>query len=250
MADTHATSPESDPFLAMIDTRLAALQHLRASYLAARVAGAVGQSGDIRPPVAPTAPWPVPAADSTPPPVAHARRGMVSSAVERLLAEWPHPLKPRAIATALRRDGVTSAKLGASINSALHRLKHLGRVVRTDAGWTVNRAGETSAPSIPPVVRVPPHRPRRARRPRPASAEPKPDQRPDGLAWRIESFLKSHGKPVAARYVAEATGEPINVVGLALGRMVRQQRVEKQDDGHFAVVVALPEETTNGAAHS
>jgi hypothetical protein len=44
---------------------------------------------------------------------------------------------------------------------------------------------------------------------------------------------------VAARYVADATGEPLNVVGLTLGRMVRQQRVERQADGHFSVLVPL-----------
>ena len=60
---------------------------------------------------------------------------------------------------------------------------------------------------------------------------------------------------MAARFVAEATGEPLNVVGLTLGRMVKQQRVEKQPDGHFAVVVPMADEepaaadasaTTNG----
>jgi hypothetical protein len=87
------------------------------------------------------------------------------------------------------------------------------------------------------VRRKAPRRPR----PRRAPTEPAPDRQEGGLAWRIESLLKSHGQPVAARYVANATGEPVNVVGLALGRMVRQQRVEKQTDGRFAVVVPLAE---------
>jgi hypothetical protein len=55
---------------------------------------------------------------------------------------------------------------------------------------------------------------------------------------------------VAARYVSEATGEPLNVVGLALGRMVRQQRIEKQPDGHFMVVLRAPDETTHSEAET
>ena len=42
----------------------------------------------------------------------------------------------------------------------------------------------------------------------------------------------------------QATGEPLNVVGLALGR---KQRVEKQPDGHFAVALRIAEDQTNGA---
>lgn len=92
-----------------------------------------------------------------------------------------------------------------------------------------------------------PHRgPRRA----PKTSEPTPDRQPGGLAWRIESLLRSHGQPVAARYVAEATGEPLNVVGLALGRMVRQRRVEKQADGHFTVVLRMGDNATNGAVEA
>jgi hypothetical protein len=172
----------------------------------------------------------------------------VAAEVERLLVATAKPMKVRDIAADLRRSGVgsTGGRLDATINSSLHRLKHRGRAVRTPDGW---RAGSSAAaPELPAVVRLPPHGPRRPRRLRPATGEPTPDRRPDGLAWRIESLLKSHGQPVAARFVAEATGEPLNVVGLRLGRMVKQQRVEKQPDGHFAVVVPMAEEPTTGEA--
>jgi hypothetical protein len=272
---------DADPFLEMIEARVAALQHLRTSYLAAKAAGAIGQTALQLPPIRGRAPASLEARASV---ESAPGRRTISGEVARLLSEAAHPMKARAIAAAVQRTGVvTSAtSLGPTIHSILHRLKHRGHATRVPAGWVTTRSVTTPAiagrfsgsasdatviapsvapsvsaepgrgaaatgpaqamPAAPSVVRVPPHVPKpRAPRPRPAPGEPAADQRPGGLAWRIESLLRSHGKPVAARYVAQATGEPLNVVGLALGRMVRQQRVEKQSDGQFAVVLEMAE---------
>jgi hypothetical protein len=271
-------SSDPDLFLAMIDTRVAALQHLRASYLAAKAAGAIGESSHVLPaltgPSLPTHETGVPAG------ARGDRPETISSEVERLLIETPKPMKVRDIAAALRRTRggqattKTPAKMSGTINSILHRLKHRGRAVRWPEGWLPRRtapspsiapgeaadslsspglstpAPDTQASPVTTTTRSMRQRrslPRRSPRRAPKTTEPTPDHQPGGLAWRIESLLKSHGQPVAARYVAEATGEPLNVVGLALGRMVRQQRVEKQADGHFTVVLRMGDDATNGA---
>ena len=255
MKTVQRSGSDSDPFLEMIEARVAALQQLRASYLAAKATGALGQVGDVLASTTSAAAPSLPAPNPDAPPARRTRRRGVASEVERLLIETATPMKVRDIAADLRRSGFasTGGRLDGTINSSLHRLKHRGRAVRTPAGWRASSS--TAAPELPTVVRLPPHGPRRPRRLRPTTGEPTPDRRPDGLAWRIESLLKSHGQPVAARFVAEATGEPLNVVGLTLGRMVKQQRVEKQPDGHFAVVVPMADEepaaadasaTTNG----
>ena len=270
---------DNDPFLAMIDARLAALQQLRASYLAAQAAGAIGQAADAVPPLLPAAPVPaeaiaeeadadqlaadlsprVPQAavhsraplDAVPTPVPAAaddgrKRGRgIGEAVQRCLAAAVAPRSVKEIGRELRLQGVVSkaASIEATIASALHRLKQHGEALRTARGWVLqgNDAALQAADTAPPAQR---RVPRRAPRPRRPPSEPAADRQEGGLAWRIESLLKSHGQPVAARYVANATGEPVNVVGLALGRMVRQQRVEKQSDGRFAVVVPIDEPVT------
>jgi hypothetical protein len=271
---TTSARVEGDPFLALIDARLAALQQLRASYLAAKAAGAIGQGGEALPSIPAARPLPAEALPSEPPgdsadlaeplaagppsspdePVAVAparppmddgrKRGRgIGDAVRQCLASATAPQSVRDIARALRLQGVVSkaASMEATIASALHRLKQQGATIRTRRGWlpggpdaAARAAAFDAAPDRAPriVGRRPP-------RPRRAVAETPADRQEGGLAWRIESLLKSHGQPVAARYVASATGAPVNVVGLALGRMVKQQRVEKQSDGRFAVVVPI-----------
>jgi hypothetical protein len=247
MARDRRSAADTDPFLTAIDSRLAALQQLRASYLAARAAGAIGSI----PPGEAAASWPAPLpgphgeapkAPEDGPADRPQRRGSIAAAAEACLAGASRPLRARDIAKALRAQGLVSsgASFAATITSAMHRLRARGRVVRTAGGWAI--AGSPAASQPAPVearlqpVRPKPKRPRRPR-PIPQPGEPTPDRREGGLAWRIESLLRSHGQPVAARYVASATGEPLNVVGLTLGRMIRQERVEKDADGRFAVVV-------------
>jgi hypothetical protein len=231
MNTTRRSVDARDPFVVGIDARIAALERLRASYLEAKAAGAIGPTGDLlEAAVSPPLEAPVAAA-----PEPGRRRGRIAAEIEGILLAASGPLKTRQIADVLRDRRVVpaAAKVEPTINSTLSRLKHHGRAVRTPDGWVVPNGAHA-----PIVTRVPPRRTRQARRPR-VSGEPTPDRRPDGLAWRIESLLRSHGRPVAARYVADATGEPLNVVGLTLGRMVRQQRVERQADGHFSVLVPL-----------
>jgi hypothetical protein len=259
MANPRAT----DTFLTTIDTRIAALQQLRASYLAAVAAGAIGPADDLVP--APMTPPPAPSERAIEPAPAMKRpaHGEISAEIVQLLRDSPGPLKVRDLAAGLRHRGISSraSNIRSTVNSILHRMRQRGLAVRAPQGWTLSATGASAAPPAPqgidsspgaetpelaaaatPITRLPPRLPRRLRtpRPRPVPSEPTPDQRPGGLAWRIESLLKSHGQPVAARYVADATGEPLNVVGLALGRMVRQQRVEKQADGHFVTAMATP----------
>jgi hypothetical protein len=251
MPDDRPAAAGTDPFLAAIDSRLAALKQLRESYLAARAAGAIGphteSAADWLAPAAEAARLPrrqpATAAGPEAEPGGPQRRGAIATAAETYLASAPRACSAPEIAAALEGQGLTSAgaSFAATITSAMHRLRQRGRVVRRPDGWAV--VGSPAA-SLPVRERRASKRGgsrprRRARRPRPlaASVDPTPDRREDGLAWRIESLLKSHGDPVAARFVANETGEPLNVVGLTLGRMIQQERVEKDAEGRFHVVM-------------
>lgn len=255
MPRDRRSAPETDAFLAAIDSRLAALQRLRDSYLAARAVGAIGPHGEASwlpalgavPPATPSeAPEPAPAPSRR-------RSASIVGAAEAYLAASPVPRKAREVAEGLRAQGLasSSSNLTSTITSALHRLERRGRVVRRPEGWAVHgspaaRLAASAPAPAPPAPRK--QKQKRTRRPRPLaqSKEPTPDREEGGLAWRIESLLKSHGHPVAARYVANATGEPLNVVGLTLGRMIQQDRVEKDEDGRFAVVVRSADGPTSG----
>lgn len=115
-------SSDPDPFLAMIDTRVAALQQLRASYLAAKAAGAIGQSSHVLPELTDT---PLATHETgVPAGVRGARPETISAEVERLLAGTPKPMKVRDIAAALRRTrgrqatAKTQAKMAGTVNSS------------------------------------------------------------------------------------------------------------------------------------
>lgn len=255
---TSKSAHDTDPFLALIDARIGALQELRTSYLAARATGALGRPEDVAAAVigAPVATAPAPAMPIQPapaapapmtrpavataaapvpvtmiPPVQRRRNQGIANAVRAHLPTMTGPQRAVEIARVLRERGLSVPKLEQAVTSILHRLKQRGEVERVSDGWVRLTAGMPVANRMSPRLRP---------APRP-SGEPTPDRREGGLAWRIESLLKSQGQPVAARYVADATGEPLNVVGLTLGRMVRQQRVEKQGDGRFAAVMAPSE---------
>lgn len=253
---------DTDAFLALLDARISALQELRASYLAAKATGALGRPEEVAAAIGaparaatPTAelapvlasplvevsapvtapvefsPAPSTTVDSPAAPEAGRRRRHlgIAAAVRTYLQTMDGARRAAEIARDLKQRGIAAPKLDQTVTSLLHRLRQRGEVERVTDGWI----------RVTPGMEIPNRMPARLRAPRSAPAGPTPDRREGGLAWKIESLLKSHGQPVAARYVAEATGEPLNVVGLTLGRMVRQQRVEKQSDGRFAVVMSI-----------
>jgi hypothetical protein len=253
MAEHRPHVAGTDPFLAAVDSRLAALKQLRESYLAAKAAGAIGplaeSAADWMAPAVESVPVTRSAPDPAPPSRSESsgqRRGSIKAAAEAYLAAAQTPRTATEIAKALRAQGLSPAgpNLAATITSTMHRLRVLGRVVRRADGWAV--VGSPAANQ--PVSQARESRNgrstprRRRRRPQPLAPSPDrtPDRREDGLAWRIESLLKSHGEPVAARFVASETGAPLNVVGLTLGRMMQQERVEQDSEGRFHVVMRHP----------
>jgi hypothetical protein len=128
------------PSIADIDTKIAALQALRASLVAAHAAGAIGQPSDV-------STWSqsgeqaVPAAIGTP---VDLPRGAllgksVPAAIKLYLAAARQKKTTREIATALRDGGVESlaTNFETTVTSALHRLRIASEVLRFDDGWAL-----------------------------------------------------------------------------------------------------------------
>jgi hypothetical protein len=237
-------SSENDRFLDAIDARIAALQQLRTSYLAALATGALGHLGALSvPATTPAAAMPVgdPAATGS-----RRAHGSIAIEVERVLNEFVGAMTVRRIAAELRQLGLDSVggRLEATITSTLHRLKARGRAVRTEDGWMVG----PGRPARPAREKSP--RPPRPRRPRSANGEPPPDRAPGGMASRIEDLLRSQSQPWTAHAVADALGEPLQIVGLTIGRLVRQRRIEKDADGRFALAAPAAHVLSSGDASS
>jgi hypothetical protein len=128
------------PSIADIDTKIAALQALRASLVAAHAAGALGQPSDV-------STWSqsgdhaVPAAIGTP---IDLPRGAllgksVPAAIKLYLAAARQKKTTREIASALRDGGVESlaSNFETTVTSALHRLRMASDVLRFDDGWAL-----------------------------------------------------------------------------------------------------------------
>jgi hypothetical protein len=126
------------PSVADIDTKIAALQALRASLLAAHAAGAIGQPTDVST---------MSVSDSqaiahvTGTPVELPRGALlgksVPAAIKLYLAAARQKKTTREIATALRDGGVESlaSNFDTTVTSALHRLRMASDVLRFDDGW-------------------------------------------------------------------------------------------------------------------
>jgi hypothetical protein len=239
--DKNQERPEGDTFLAMVDAKIAALQSLRSSYMAALSVGAFGPAGDS----AAFSGLGAPSGTIGGPPVELPRGALlgksIPAAIRLYLAAVKKKQTIREVATALREGGVesTAKNFAISVQSAMYRLQEAGVVLRFKEGWALaefypeslrNRIAEQDA--------KPKRNKRRASRPK--SPRVKAKKGPEtggsgatGLSDRIESFIRAQRKPVEAKEIVAAMGEPANVVGLAIGRLRKQNRIKKEIDGAF-----------------
>jgi len=234
---------EQDQFLVAIEARIAALQQLRASYLAAKSVGAFGSPADGGGFTMPTAGGVFAGLAGAPMelPQGALLGKSLPAAIKLYLSAIKKKQSIREIANALREHGVesTAKNFETSITSAVYRLRDAREVLRFKDGWALAEFyPESLRRSISEKNGSP--KPKKAKKRSGKSRTPKPEatERHDaspGLEKRIETFLKAQGGPVPASAVAQATSAPSNVVGLALGRMKKQGRVTKESDGTYAL---------------
>ena len=139
-SDRSEKMTDALPSVADIDTKIAALQALRASLVAAHAAGALGQPTDVSS-MSLSGRQALPAATGTP---IDLPRGSllgksVPAAIRLYLSAARQKKTTREIATALKQGGVESlaGNFETTVTSALHRLKTAAEVLRFDDGWAL-----------------------------------------------------------------------------------------------------------------
>ena len=128
---------EIDQFLVMIDTKIAALQALRSSYVAALSVGALGQAAD-QSAVLPPGPVAMTGAPLDLPRGALLGK-TIPAAIKLYLATVRQKRTNTEITAAMREGGVESlaGNFDATVAGALHRMKKAGEVLRFDDGWAL-----------------------------------------------------------------------------------------------------------------
>jgi hypothetical protein len=128
------------PSVADIDAKIAALQALRESLVAAHAAGAIGPPSDVST-LSLSGGSPNPAATGTP---VNLPRGAllgksVPAAIKLYLSAARQKKTTRDIAAALKDGGVESlaSNFDTTVTSALHRLRMASEVLRFDDGWAL-----------------------------------------------------------------------------------------------------------------
>jgi hypothetical protein len=128
------------PSIADIDAKIAALQALRASLVAAYGVGAIGQpSGISNMSLGGDQAIPAPAGAPTELPRGALLGKSVPAAIRFYLSVVRQKKTTREIATALKEGGVESlaGNFETTVASALHRLKIAAEVLRFDDGWAL-----------------------------------------------------------------------------------------------------------------
>jgi hypothetical protein len=139
-SDRSGRTVEVLPSVADIDTKIAALQALRTSLVAAHAAGALGPPSDLSA-TSSGGGQANPAATGTP---MDLPRGAllgksVPAAIKLYLSAVRQKKTTRDIATALKEGGVESlaSNFETTVTSALHRLRMASEVLRFDDGWAL-----------------------------------------------------------------------------------------------------------------
>jgi ribosomal protein S17E len=246
VAEKFEQTPESDQFLATVDARIAALQQLRSSYVAAVSIGAFGQPGD---PAAFGA-GPVGAGGTMNGAPMELPRGALlgkslPAAIKLYLSAVKRKQSIKQIAAALREHGVESMakNFETPIQSAVYRMREAGELLRFDDGWALaefypeNLRNRIAEKNTKPVKKAKKRTAKRkaAKAPKTQMAPGDSTAEPAGnLDVRILAYLQQRGGPAMASDVAGAMGVAPNVAGLALGRLKKQERVTKGADGAYA----------------
>jgi hypothetical protein len=233
--------PEADPFLTLLDAKIAALQTLRDSYLKAASLGAIGQPGDDMPlssgslsPSHMGAPMELPTG---------ALLGKsLPAAIKLYLSAVKKKQTIREIATALKEGGVesTAANFEGPINGALFRLKAAGDVLRFKDGWALAdfypaniRASLTkdAKPARKAAKAV-----RRKKKPTARNSAPKAKKAREpvqpGLEQRINAYLQTRGTEfTTVQELVNQLKVPAPVLNLMLGKMKKAGKIERNPNG-------------------
>ena len=232
--------------LAVLETKRSALDTLIESFKAALSVGALGHSGDIdvsafvpsQPGVSATNGGPIEL------PIGAFLNKSIPAAVALHLSAVKKKQTAREIATVLKEGGLesTARNFEATVVGALHRLKAAEKVLHFPDGWALaefysDRIRASVSQSSKTKTKKKPKSMKKAARSRRATTA-KPAKEPGmGLEQRIEAVLVS--RPSQAFTPAEI-GQEIDVdargVMLALGRMAKKNKAEKQPNGRYQCV--------------
>jgi hypothetical protein len=136
-----ADNPETDAFLAIIETKIAALQTLADSYRAALSVGALGQASEGGDAFQASANQSRQRTGGAPDLPKGAFRGMgIAEAIRAYLGAAKAKQGHKAIVTALQEGGVasTSDDFEKMVVSTLHRLRHRGELLQFKDGWDLS----------------------------------------------------------------------------------------------------------------
>ena len=228
---------EQDSFLAMIETKIAALQALAESYRAALSVGALGQLAEL------DLPAPTPATGegisqnrgaSVDLPVGVFRDKSIPDAIKLFLAAQRRKQTGKEITAGLRAGGLvsTASRFEATVYGSLHRLKTAGVVLRFKEGWDL-------AESYPENLRARIANGARVSKPN-AKVKKKTRRRRGkkssgaGLESKIEElFQRSKGRTFSSVEIGERFKVDRRVATLSLARMDKRNKATKQSDGRY-----------------
>jgi len=234
-----AEKPTTDNFLAMVEARIAALNQLKESYLQAVSVGAFGQPGDIDLSALSNGAR----SSSYDLPTGALLGKSVPQAIKLYLGAVRKKQTASEIMAALKDGGLesTAANFLNNVISSLHRLKKAGDVLQFKDGWAL-------AEFYPETLRAriakdaePKKKQRKARRTaRNKETSPRRSRavrEGPGLSERVTSYLQTRGREFTA--VQELVAQlkvAAPVLNLTLGRLVKQEKLEKNQNGQYRLV--------------
>jgi hypothetical protein len=230
----------SDGFLATVEARIAALQQLKESYLAAVSVGAFGPGGDIDISSIANTTARGSAYDL---PTGALLGKSVPQAIKLYLGAVRKKQTATEIMNALKEGGVesTAANFLNNVTSSLHRLKTAGHVLQFKDGWALAefypeslraRIAKDAEPKKKPAKGKRKKATRPADRPVEArAAVPKEPPQP-GLEQRITTYLQTRATEFTSVHELVAQLKvAAPVINLSLGKMAKAGKVEKAQDG-------------------
>jgi len=238
-------TPEKDGFLAMINAKIAALEALRASYLAALSVGAFGQAADLTDlsnfnpaSIVPTSPRQTAPGAPVDLPTGVFRSKSMAASIRMYLEAARRKLTLPEIVSGLKEYGLqSSAKdFDRTVNSTLHRLKEMGDLLPFKDGWDL-------ASSYPESLRkrlsqeAKPSRKSKTKKKAKAPVAPRVAAAPKELTLdqRIQAFMGAHFMQIfTPQELADAIKEANpKMIGMALGRLAARGKIAKHKDGGY-----------------
>lgn len=235
--------PALDNFLAMVEARIAALQQLKESYIAAVSVGAFGQGGDID--LSSLSNGARGAAYDLPTGALLGKS--VPQAIKLYLGAVRKKQTASEIMNGLKDGGVESmaANFLNNITSSLHRLKTAGDVLQFKDGWALAEFYPESlrakiAKDAEPKKKATKPKKKNAKsvgRPTEVGSAKSKEPAQPGLEQRIGTYLQTRGSEYTT--VQELVAQmkvAAPVLNLALGKMAKAGKVEKAQDGRVRLM--------------